>query len=128
MSVKIIFNNTVTSNISIIEMDQTTNDILSINVTTPATAIDLTPTGWSTTKLNAMLNDFVKTTFNMIDGQSMTVQILVNDVLQTSLIMTLSGTNYNVTTQAGDAVMTIMTLNVDTLAQLFKLSSDLVIA
>lgn len=126
MTVKIIFNNTNTSKNSIIELDASTDVITGINVTTTTSTIALTPTGWSTTKLNAFLEDFVKPTFDMTDGQIITVQILVDDIVQTTLNMTLSGTNYNIVTQIGDVVMTILTLNVDTLIQLFKLSNDIV--
>lgn len=128
MTVKIIFNNTNTNKNSIVEIDGVTDAIKSVTVTTPVTQIAILPTGWTSVKLNAFLEDFVKPTFDMINGQILTVQILVNDVVQTTLNMSLSGTNYNITTQLGDVIMTILTLNVDTLIQLFKLSNDIVIA
>lgn len=128
MTVKIIFNNTNTTKTSIIELDTLTDIIKAVTISTPVTHIAILPTGWSTIKLNAFLEDFVKPTFVMSDGQIITVQILVDDVVQTTLNMTLSGTNYNIATQLGDVIMTILTLNVETLIQLFKLSNDIVIA
>ncbi len=122
---KIIFTNTNINSTAVIQIDPTNNNqFVKITVIKPSLTLDLTTTTWSINKLNTFLNDFVKDVFTLTDSQTISVQVLVDDVLTNNLSMTMSGVNYNINTTDNDVIMTITTFNVDSLIELIKVSND----